>query len=159
MDPNFYRFRSVWRLEATPNEVYLALERLEDYPTWWPEVRQIERLDDDAAKLTCRSILPYDLVFVTRQARRDPQEFVLEAAMTGDLEGFSRWTIASNGNGRGTQATFDEEVVTNKEMLRKLARVARPAFKANHTLMMHHGRRGLATYLAGFRAGRSSRAE
>jgi len=33
--------------------------------------------------------------------------------------------------------------------------VARPAFRANHTLMMRDGRRGLTAYLAGLRAGRS----
>ena len=49
------------------------------------------------------------------------------------------------------------EVLARKALLRRFGAVARPAFKANHTLMMRHGERGLATYLAGVRAGRRPR--
>jgi hypothetical protein len=35
--------------------------------------------------------------------------------------------------------------------------VARPAFVANHALMMRHGRRGLRAYLAGLRRGQAVR--
>ena len=53
-----------------------------------------------------------------------------------------------------TRCVFDEHVVTNKGLLDRLAVVARPAFKANHTLMMRHGEAGLRTFLAGYRMGR-----
>lgn len=153
-DRNFYRFRSEWPLAASPDIVYLALSELGDYPAWWPEVRSAVRIDDQAYRLTCRSSLPYELDFVTRQSRTDPDAGILEANMTGDLEGFSRWTIAPAGS--GTSAVFEEEVTANKALLRKLAVVARPAFKANHALMMKHGRRGLSTYVAGVRLGRAA---
>ena len=97
-------------------------------------------------------MLPYDLVFTTHQTRRDPQARVLEAHLAGDLEGFSRWTIQEFPE--GSRATFEEEVVANKKLLQRLDPVARPAFRANHKLMMKHGERGLRTYLAGYaRAG------
>jgi hypothetical protein len=156
-DRNFYRFRSEWPLAASTDVVYLALSELADYPAWWPEVRSAVRIDDEAYRLTCRSSLPYDLDFVTRQNRMDANAGLLEANMTGDLEGFSRWTITSAGS--GTTAVFEEEVTANKSLLRKLALVARPAFKVNHALMMKHGRRGLSTYLAGVRLGRATAAE
>ena len=70
--------------------------------------------------------------------------------MGGDLAGFSRWTITVGAN--GTSATFDEEVLATKVLLRRLELVARPAFKANHSRMMRDGERGLRTYLAGYRA-------
>ncbi|MDI5964655.1 polyketide cyclase [Streptantibioticus silvisoli] len=41
MDWHRYRFHSVWRLDAAPREVYAALERAEDYPRWWPQVRGV----------------------------------------------------------------------------------------------------------------------
>jgi hypothetical protein len=147
-----YRFRSVWTLPASPPDVYDALERLEDYPRWWPQVRQVTRLRDDAAELVCRSALPYDLRFTTTQAVRDPEGRVLEASMAGDLEGFSRWTIAPDP--RGAQATFEEEVLATKPLLRKLDLIARPVFRANHAFMMHQGERGLCTYLEGVLRGR-----
>ena len=49
-------------------------------------------------------------------------------------------------------AVFEEEVTATKALLRYLAPVARPAFRANHTLMMRHGQAGLRVYLAGYAA-------
>jgi hypothetical protein len=144
-------------MRAAPNDVYRALLELLDYPTWWPEVRTVHQVDDEMFQLSCRSVLPYDLDFFSRQARRDPDAGILEANLTGDLEGFSRWTITASAD--GTLAVFDEEVTAQKALLRRLALIARPAFQLNHTLMMSHGRRGLRAYLAGMRLGRTSGTE
>jgi hypothetical protein len=152
VDRNFYRFRTQWDLNAPPADVFEALAELTDYPNWWPEVRTVTRLTGDEFQLRCRSLLPYDLNFVSRPVRRDRDDGLLEAHLAGDLDGFSRWTIT--GAGTGTVAVFEEEVVANKALLRRLALIARPAFQANHVVMMRHGRRGLRTYLAGMRLGR-----
>ena len=77
----------------------------------------------------------------------------LEAALSGDLEGMSRWTISRSGP--ATLAVFDEDVVARKALIRTLGPVARPAFRANHAVMMAAGKRGLVAYLAGMRLGRS----
>ena len=148
MDLNHYHFKSVWHLDAPTSVVFGVLAALETYPAWWPEIRLVEALTPDSSRLTARSLLPYDLVFVTTQAMRDADQAVLEATMTGDLEGFSRWTLGPESP-TTTTAVFEEEVITNKALLRRLAFIARPAFRANHTLMMRHGERGLGTYLAG----------
>ena len=107
-------------------------------------------LGNEVYELVCKSTLPYELRFTITQSRRDPDARLLEANMAGDLEGSSRWTIAVDT--QGTAATFDEDVVANKSLLRRLEPLARPAFKANHTRMMRNGERGLRTYLAGYRA-------
>jgi hypothetical protein len=150
MGASRYRFRSTWHLGAPPDDVFAALERLADYPSWWREIRVVQPLGDDRFELTCQSLLPYTLRFVTKRVVQDQTARVLEAEMTGDLEGFSRWTIAASPT--GTVAVFDEEVVAQKALLRRLELVARPAFTANHRLMMRSGERGLRTYLAGYRA-------
>jgi hypothetical protein len=148
---SLYKFRSTWNVSAAaPHDVFAVLERLADYPLWWPQVRRVTPLGDDAYDLVCRSALPYELRFTTKQTVRDPVDRVLEATLSGDLEGFSRWTISADST--STVATFDEEVVATKPLLRRLELVARPAFKANHTRMMRDGERGLRTYLAGYRA-------
>lgn len=154
VDRNFYQFRSRWHLGAPLDDVFRALAELDDYPRWWPEVRTIRRVSDDTRRVTCRSVLPYDLDFTVRQSARDRQAGLLEAALHGDLEGYSRWTLTASST--GTLAVFDEEVIANKVLLRCLALVARPAFKVNHSLMMSHGRRGLTAYLAGMRLGRET---
>jgi hypothetical protein len=145
-----YDFRSTWYLSAAPNDVYAVLERLADYALWWPQVRTVTPRGDETYELVCRSWLPYELRFTTKQTVRDPDARILAASMTGDLDGFSRWTISSAP--QGTSAVFEEEVVATKTLLRRLEPVARPAFKANHTKMMRDGERGLRTYLAGYRA-------
>lgn len=150
MDWNHYRFVSTWDLDAPAHDVYLALKDTGDYPLWWPEVRRVRAIDEGISEMVIRSLLPYDLSFIARESRQDPQAGVLEAVMSGDLEGFSRWTVS--GDGDRTRAVFEEDVVARKPVLRRLAVPARPAFRANHALMMRHGHRGLRTYLAGFRA-------
>ncbi|MFF6994126.1 SRPBCC family protein [Streptomyces sp. NPDC008313] len=145
MDWTHYRFRTLWELPAPPAAVYAALERPEDYPLWWPQVREVTRIDDRTGRLRIRSLLPYDLVFTARQTRRDPEAGVLEAAMTGDIEGRARWTVTAGGP--GTRARYDQEVDVTKPLLRRLAVPGRPLFRANHTLMMRAGRRGLREHL------------
>jgi hypothetical protein len=50
-------------------------------------------------------------------------------------------------------AVFEEDVVARNSLLRRLAVVARPLFRANHAVMMRHGREQLGVYLAGYRTG------
>ncbi len=145
MDWTHYRFRTQWALGASPATVYDALEQAEDYPRWWPQVREVDRLDDTTGVITIRATLPYDLVFTAREVQRDRGAGVLEIAMTGDLEGWARWTIA--GDGVRSLARYEQVVDVNKPLLRRLAVPGRPVFRANHWLMMRAGRRGLAAYL------------
>ncbi|MDQ1667569.1 MAG: hypothetical protein QOH75_3600 [Actinomycetota bacterium] len=151
MGRNTYSFRSIWHADARPDEVYRALREVDDYPAWWPEVSRVEPVDDATYDMVVRSLLPYDLVFRTVRSREDPDERVLEASMVGDLTGFSRWTIMASGH--RTRMVFEEQVEAQKRLLRRLGIVARPAFAANHELMMRHGQRGLRAYLAGLRRG------
>ncbi|MZE80734.1 polyketide cyclase, partial [Streptomyces sp. SID5475] len=72
MDPHHYRFRSLWTLDAPPGAVYAVLERPEEYPLWWPQVREAERTPSGAGRARFRSVLPYDLVVTARESRRDP---------------------------------------------------------------------------------------
>jgi hypothetical protein len=44
-------------------------------------------LGNDTYELVCRSALPYELRFTTKQTLRDPVDRVLEASMSGDLQG------------------------------------------------------------------------
>jgi hypothetical protein len=145
MDWTHYRFRSLWSLAAAPAVVYAALERADEYPRWWPQVREVTRLDDATGVIRIRSLLPYDLCFTAREARRDLGAGVLEIAMTGDVEGWARWTVTALGT--GTVARYEQVVDVNKPLLRRFAVPGRPVFRANHRLMMRAGRRGLAAHL------------
>ncbi|MET7364921.1 SRPBCC family protein [Streptomyces sp. NPDC005566] len=147
MDWNHYRFTSVWDLPAAPDTVYAALEDAEDYPRWWPQVREVTPVDDTSATTRFRSFLPYDLVVTVVQNRREPASRILQASMTGDLEGWVRWTVTAHDG--GSRVLYEQEAVVRKRLLRRLAVPGRLVFRANHTLMMRAGRRGLAAWLQG----------
>ncbi|GAA4037191.1 SRPBCC family protein [Streptomyces shaanxiensis] len=147
MDWSHYRFRSLWALPAPPAAVYDLLEQAEDYPRWWPQVRKVTKLSDTTGVITIRSVLPYDMVFTAREVRRDREGGVLEIAMSGDIDGWARWTLTPHGG--GSLARYDQVVDVNKPLLRRFAVPGRPVFRANHWLMMRAGRRGLMAYLAG----------
>jgi hypothetical protein len=164
MDWSHYRFRSAWHLDAEPDAVYGVLERPDRYPEWWPQVREVRQTDGTTGVLRFRSVLPYDLTVTARSTRHDPGERVLEVAMTGDLEGWVRWTVLDAAAttaapaGRGaprapaagrTRLLYEQEVVVRKALMRVLAVPCRPLFLANHALMMRAGRAGLLARLAG----------
>ncbi|MBM9509803.1 SRPBCC family protein [Actinacidiphila acididurans] len=145
MDWSHYRFRSVWHLDAEPDAVYGVLERPDAYPGWWPQIREVRQTGETTGVLRFRSLLPYDLVVAARSTRHDPEARVLEIAMTGDLDGWVRWTVLPAPT--GTRLLYDQEVVVRKPLMRLLAVPCRPLFRANHALMMRAGHRGLRARL------------
>ncbi|WP_328486435.1 SRPBCC family protein [Streptomyces zaomyceticus] len=145
MDWCRYRFRSVWRIAAPPDAVYAVLERADEYPRWWPQVRRVVPVDDTTGTARFRSLLPYDIAVTVRALRGDPAARVLEVGLEGDLEGWARWTVVPDGT--GARVVYEQEVEVRARLLRLLAVPGRPVFRANHALMMRAGRRGLATHL------------
>jgi hypothetical protein len=77
----------------------------------------------------------------------DGEEHVLAARLDGDLVGTSRWTVTADGT--GCLAVFDEDVEVGKGALRAVGRLARPALRFNHDLMMRAGEKGLRRMLTG----------
>lgn len=150
-----YRFRSVWTVDSPPPETFDVLADLGSYPKWWPEVRAAHQIGDRAARLHCRSLLPYDLVFEAHHNAEERDSGLLRADLVGDLEGTASWRVLPEGR-TGSRLLYTQEVEVTKPLVRRLALIARPLLKANHELMMRNGRRGLRTYLAGFRAARES---
>ncbi|MGW1172596.1 SRPBCC family protein [Kitasatospora sp. NPDC002543] len=157
MDPNHYRFRGVWRFPAPASAVYAVLEDVRSYPLWWPEIREVRPTGEDSGDVVVRALLPYRLVIGLVASRRDPAAGVLEVAMRGDLTGWSRFTVTPDAAGPPAAACsrvlFEEDTRPGKPLLRRLALPLHPLFRANHAVMMHRGRRGLAAYLAGRTAG------
>lgn len=84
-------------------------------------------------------------MFTAQEVRSDPVAGVLEIAMSGDIEGWARWTLCPDGP--GTRARYDQEVDVRKPLLRRLALPGRPLFRLNHALMMRAGQHGLRTSL------------
>ncbi len=144
-----YRFHSVWsRLPATPARVYAVLERVEDYPQWWPQIREVLPGDVRTGTVRMRSVLPVDLRVTLRAERRDPEAGILEVALSGDLAGRLRCSVRAEPGG-GSRAVFEQYAEVRKPVLGRVAPPLRPLLRANHALMMRAGQRGLRARLRG----------
>lgn len=119
-------------------EVASVVSDLERYPEWWPQVRAVAKIDDDTARVLCRAALPYTLDLVLHAISRDAP--VLEVALSGDLDGWVRWTL-SEADG-GTRTEFEQEVAA-RGALAAASYVARPLLRWNHDRMMAGCRAGL----------------
>jgi hypothetical protein len=142
-----YVFHTTWRFDQHADVVYEALADVAAYPSWWPQVRAARRLGDGVGELSCRSLLPFDLTFRMHREVEDAERGILTARLEGDLTGTSRWTVTPDGT--GCAAVFDEDVEVGKGAVRAAGRLARPALRFNHDLMMRSGERGLRRRLAG----------
>ncbi|MGI8612812.1 MAG: SRPBCC family protein [Nocardioidaceae bacterium] len=142
MDRTFYRFDSSWTVAAEQLVVFDVLADLGSYPQWWPQVREVREVGERTAELDCRSALPYRLRVRATSLREDRAAGVLEAALGGDLDGWSRWTLTPAPV--GTALRYEQEVVTRTALLRRAAGMARPVLRLNHSWMMRGARRGLA---------------
>lgn len=140
-----YTFRSEWHVAADPDAVYAALVDVAAYPQWWPQVVGARWLDEGSGEVRCRSLLPYELVFVVHREVEDPVGRVLRARVDGDLSGTSQWTVRAND--WGTVAVFEEEVDVHKRLMRAAGILARPALRFNHDRMMRSGEKGLRRLL------------
>lgn len=135
-----FEFRSEWTTPAPVERVHDVLADLERYPEWWPQVRAVAKIDDDTARVLCRSVLPYTLDLTLHAVRRDPS--LLEVEISGDLTGWSRVELASRGAG-STHVIYTQGVVVVHRGLAVLSTLARPVLRWNHARMMTGCQQGL----------------
>ncbi|WP_312855783.1 SRPBCC family protein [Nocardioides stalactiti] len=139
-----YSFSASWVTPAPMADVAAAVVDLEHYPQWWPQVRAVAKMGPDTARVLCRSALPYTLDLVLDAVSREAP--VLEVAVSGDLDGWVRWTL-SPAEG-GTRTEFAQEVAVGGA-LAAASVVGRPLLRWNHDRMMRGCEHGLRERLAG----------
>lgn len=132
-------------MDASALDAFTALADIEGYPSWWPEIKEVRPIDETRVDVHIRAALPYSLHVRLHKVIEDRKAGILRTRLTGDLEGWSSWSIAALG--AGCRLRFDEEVVTTKPIMNALTPVARPLFRLNHSLMMRHGESGLRRML------------
>ncbi len=136
-----YRFETRWAIPSSQDDLFDVLADVGGYPTWWPQVRAVARVDEDSARVVARSLLPYSLDLTLVRAVEDRAAGVLEVRIRGRLDGWSRWTLQDLGS--DTVAHYEQEVDVRGRLLTAASSVARPVLVANHAWMMRGGRRGL----------------
>lgn len=135
-----FEFRREWRTPAPPERVHEVLVDVASYPDWWHQVRAVVRIDDDTARVLCRSALPYTLDLVLQARRRDPR--LLEVAIDGDLVGWSRVELAPSGAG-STRVVYTQVVKVPGRLASLGATLLGPVARWNHEHMMAGLERGL----------------
>ena len=127
-----FSFHSRWEVAAPADAVREVLVDLEHYPEWWPQVVAVAKIDDDRARVVCKSRLPYTLDLVLTAVHREPRR--LESRIEGDLIGRAVWRLDDLGG--STRVDYTQDVVVTHRLLRPVARVLRRPMEWNHARMM-----------------------
>lgn len=135
-----FSFRHQWTVDAPADRVAEVLVDLEHYPEWWPQVLAVAKVDDDTARVLCRSTLPYTLDLVLASRERGPERLLV--GIDGDLAGWSRFDLSASGE--GTLVDYRQQVSLTNPWLGRLARLSEPVVRWNHARMMAGCRAGLA---------------
>jgi hypothetical protein len=131
-----------WDFELPPDELWVTLSRIDEYPDWWSWLREFdaEGLHDGAvARCVIRAPLPYALRFTVRVERAVKAELV-DTTIHGDLEGPARLEIAPSADG-GSRARLAWSLELRDPVLRRLAIVGRPAMTWAHDRVVAMGLR------------------
>jgi len=143
-----YHFVTHWRVEASVEEVYPILGRVQDLPRWWPAVYLAVTVQEPGepnglgkeVELFTKGWLPYTLRWRFRvTAVNKPRGYELRA--WGDLVGRGIWTFRADGP--ACAITYDWEIDANKPLLRNLSWLLKPIFAANHEWAMRKGEESL----------------
>lgn len=146
-----YRFETTWRLATTAADAWAVLVDGENWPKWWPSVREVAQLTPGAPDGLGRRLryhfatrLPYTLTFDAELVEmREPTRLV--AVASGELDG--TWTCDLIQDGDVLLVRHVWAVCTTRRWMNALALLVRPAFAWNHAALMREGGRGFAARL------------
>jgi hypothetical protein len=146
-----YFLVTTWRLQAPIEAVWDAIYHSERWPLWWRYVKQVEDIKTgnrdglhSVRRYTWRTCLPYTLRFDLLVTRIEPC-VAFEAAVSGDLEGYGRCILSSDGP--VTTVNYEWNVRTCIPWMNRLAPLAKPLFEWNHQRVMQLGGEGLSRWL------------
>jgi uncharacterized protein YndB with AHSA1/START domain len=146
-----YHYVSAWQLQAPIEQVWGAIRDLEQLPTWYPAIQEVQILapgDDQQVGARVRYVLkgrlPMRLAFEATIARVDPPR-ELELRAEGDLAGTGRWLLDQHGE--VTTARYLWDVHTTKPWMNLVAPLARPLFTWNSRGVALQAGEGLAGHL------------
>lgn len=146
-----YQFSTVWRVEASVQEVWEILCHPDLWPEWWESLEQIIELKKGDVRgigalhrYTWKGALPYRLTFDIHVLTIQPL-CLLEGEASGEVEGRGVWSLTERG--RETIVRYDWDIRTNARWMNVLAPLAGPVFRWNHDRVMRDGAKGLARRL------------
>ncbi|KGN38141.1 SRPBCC family protein [Knoellia subterranea] len=144
--PRLWRFAHDWLVPASVEDVYAVCAAVDAYPTWWREIRSIERVDAESGWAEVRSVLPYTLRMLITREVEDEATGRLRVRLEGDLTGWAEFRVspsAKEGANSVAAVAFRQEVEVTAPLLGRVAPALAPALRANHAWMMRSCRDGM----------------
>ena len=135
-----YQFSTVWRVEASIQEVWDVFSHPDQWPEWWESLERIVEIKKGDVqgigalhRYTWKGALPYRLTFDINVLNILPCS-LLEGQASGAVEGRGVWYFSAS--------------TLQDRWMNYLAPLAAPVFRWNHDTVMREGARGLARKLA-----------
>lgn len=122
--------------------VWAALERVDQYPRWWPWLSCDGRSLADGAPWACtiRAPLPYSLHF-DLDVVDVVHERLVRAELTGDLIGDARLTLEESEHGASCTVRLESSLEAVAGPARLLARFTPPLARFGHDWVLDAGAR------------------
>ena len=143
---------SNWTLAAGSERVWSLLTAVDDWPGWWPHLRESRRLSigdaagvGEATHFVWRSGLGYRLG-ITMTTVRVAHGREIEAVADGDVAGRGLWVLEPVATDR-MRLTYRWEVALRRPWMRLLAPLLAPVFSRRHFAVMRAGAAGMAERL------------
>lgn len=143
-----FRFERTFTVAASREVVYDAVRETGDWPSWWPAMREVERVDDDPRRERFRVRAPFGYL-VEGQGRwlEDEPPDAIVVRLEGDLRGTGRLEFREDGaDATVVRSTLD--VVADPAWMRVVGPVLRPFLRWNHDRVMDAAIAGLRDKLA-----------
>jgi uncharacterized protein YndB with AHSA1/START domain len=130
-----------YRFNVGPEVLWPVLTRVEDYRSWWPWLRRFDATTfEPGAAWTCvvQPPLPYSLRFRIVLDEIDPCRSAT-ARVDGDIVGDARLELTPTDE--GTEVRLRSSLAPENQLLRAIARVARPVAQLGHDWVLDTGLR------------------
>lgn len=134
-----FTFNRTFVFPVPPERLWATLSDTGQWVGWWPWLR---RLDGDGlveggrSHCVVRAPLPYTLRFSV-EVRRLVAGRLVDAWVSGDLEGPARLEVDAHPEGARAQLAWDVEV--RQRLLRRLPAVSRPLMEWGHNWVVEVG--------------------
>jgi uncharacterized protein YndB with AHSA1/START domain len=134
-----FTFDREFAFPLPPDQLWATLSDTKRFPQWWSWLRRFEAdglREGAVARCVIQAPLPYALRFAVHVERAVPAALV-DARISGDLEGPARLEIAPDGEGSTARLTWSLQL--RDPVLRRIARVARPVMSWAHDRVVDVG--------------------
>jgi uncharacterized protein YndB with AHSA1/START domain len=108
-------------LPVLPSDVYATVTDVARYPTWWPEVSQVDMLPTDSGRIRFRQHTSSGPVVMEIEDAVFPSRLVTAIA-DPDQPFAGTWTFEIVPDGSGSRVTITERGEINNPMFRFMAR-------------------------------------